>query len=112
MAVMGFTHDPGPLPFTTIRDAKWANRLEGIPFVEIQGEHGCTMSYQVARVASVEPFVGECPAHLADVYKGKRLVAVHLTPPKPCLPGEHQESPERRVCVKCGMTAIAIAEAG
>ena len=78
MAVMGFTHDPGPLPFTTFRDAKWANRLEGIGFVEIHGEHGCQLPYQLARVVSVEPYTGECPAHLAQVYKGRRLVAIHL----------------------------------
>lgn len=76
--VMGFTHDPGPLPFTTIRDAKWANRLEGIPFVEIQGEHGCAMPYQKARVVAIEGYTGECPPHLANVYKGKRLVAIRL----------------------------------
>lgn len=75
---MGFTHDPGPLPFTTIRDSKWDNRLTGHDFAEIQGEHGCTMPYQKARVVSVEPYTGECPGHLASVYKGKRLVAIRL----------------------------------
>jgi len=78
MAVMGFTHDPGPLPFTTIRDAdKWAPRLTN-GMIEIHGEHGCQLPYQLARVVSVEPYTGECPAHLAQVYKGRRLVAIHL----------------------------------
>ena len=78
MSCMGFSFDPGPLPFTTIRDAKWANRLEGMVFAEIVGEHGCAMPYQYARVVSIEPFVGECPPHLANVYRGKRLVAIRL----------------------------------
>lgn len=78
MAVMGFTHDPGPLPFTTIRDAKWANRLSGHDRIEIVGEHGCTMPLQMVRVVSVKPYIGECPPHLAGVYKGKTLVAIRL----------------------------------
>jgi hypothetical protein len=78
MAVMGFRHDPGELPFTTIRDAKWANRLSGHSTVEIQGEHGCTMPMQWALVKSVEPFTGELPAHLACVYKGRALVEITL----------------------------------
>lgn len=78
MAVMGFTHDPGPLPFTTIRDAdKWAPRLTNGQ-IEIIGEHGCTMPLQMVRVVSVEPHTGPCPAHLAHVYKGRRLIAVLL----------------------------------
>jgi hypothetical protein len=78
MAVMGFTHDPGPLPFTTIRDAKWANRLEGHDRIEIVGEHGCTMPMTVARVLSVEPYLGECPPHLRGVYAGRKLVSIRL----------------------------------
>lgn len=78
MAVMGFTHDPGPLPFTTIRDAKWANRLEGHDRIEIVGEHGCTMPLTMARVVWVEPYNGDPPPHLASVYKGKRLVRIRL----------------------------------
>ena len=73
---MGFSFDPGPLPFTTIRDAKWANRLEGHSFVEIHGEHGCMMPYQKASVVRIRPYEGECPPHLANVYKGKKLVSV------------------------------------
>lgn len=77
---MGFTHDPGPLPFVTIRDAKWANRLVELPqLIECIPEHGNpTMRMQVARAVRVEPYTGECPAHLAGVYKGKQLCAVHL----------------------------------
>jgi len=75
---MGFSFDPGPLPFTTIRDAKWANRLEGHSFVEIHGEHGCMMPYQKASVVRIRPYEGECPPHLANVYKGKKLVSVDL----------------------------------
>lgn len=78
MAVMGFTFDPGPLPFTTIRDAKWANRLEGMSFVEIQGEHGCTMPLTKARVISVRPYHGDCPHHLRSVYAGKMLCEIRL----------------------------------
>lgn len=82
MAVMGFTHDPGPLPFTTVRDAKWANRLEGVPpFVEIVGEHGCALPHQVAKVVSIEPHVGACPPELLSVYAGKRLVKITLERP-------------------------------
>lgn len=78
MAVMGFTHDPGPLPFVTIRDAdKWGTRLAN-GFIEIIGEHGCAMPLQMARVVSIEPYTGPCPEHLAHVYRGRRLIAVHL----------------------------------
>lgn len=75
---MGFSHDPGPLPFITIRDAdKWGPRLTN-GMIEIQGEHGCTLPLQMVRVARVEPHTGVCPAHLAGVYQGKRLIRVHL----------------------------------
>lgn len=78
MSVMGFKHDPGPLPFSTIRDAKWANRLHGHGMVEIQGEHGCTMPLQWALVKAVEPYTRELPAHLASIYKGRALVEITL----------------------------------
>lgn len=81
-AVMGFSHDPGALPFTTIRDAKWANRLEGVPpFVEIVGEHGCELPRQVARVLQVMPYTGAPPVHLASIYWGRPLVAIRLVRP-------------------------------
>jgi hypothetical protein len=79
MAVMGFSHDPGPLPFSTIRDAKWANRLEGVPpFVEIVGEHGCKMPRVIAKVLGIAAYEGAPPAHLAAVYAGRALIEIRL----------------------------------
>ncbi len=84
MSVMGFSHDPGPLPFTTIRDAKWANRLTGVPpYVEIVGEHGCTLLRQVAKVVAIADYPSAPPAHLASIYNGKKLVAIQLAAPTP-----------------------------
>lgn len=78
MAVMGFSFDPGPLPFVTVREAnKWGPRLTNGQ-IEIIGEHGCTMPLQMVRVAKIEPFVGACPAHLLPVYHGRKLISVHL----------------------------------
>jgi len=75
---MGFSRDPGSLPFVTIRDAdKWAPRLTN-GMIEIHGEHGCMMPYQKASVVRIRPYEGECPPHLANVYKGKKLVSVDL----------------------------------
>lgn len=76
---MGFTHYPGPLPFATIRDTKWANRLTVGELVQIQGEHGCKMDKQPARVERIEG-AAECPAHLAGIYGRRSLCAVHLAP--------------------------------
>jgi hypothetical protein len=58
MRVMGFAHHPGALPFTTIRDAKWANRLVELPqLIECKGEHGnAAMGSVTARCVSVEPY--------------------------------------------------------
>lgn len=79
---MGFTHDPGQLPFVTIRHDKWANRLVDLPqFIECVGEHGCTMGRLVARAVKVEIYTGECPPHLANVYRGQRLCAVYMEKP-------------------------------
>lgn len=78
--VMGFSHDPGPLPFATVRDSKWANRLTEGEVVQIQGEHGCGMPKTLARVIRVEPYGGACPQHLAGVYAGRRLCSVLLDP--------------------------------
>ena len=50
---MGFSLHPGELPFTTVRDAKWANRLEGHDWCVIKGEHGCTLEPAVVVVESV-----------------------------------------------------------
>lgn len=75
---MGFKFDPGPLPFVTIRDAnKWAPRLTN-GMIEIKGEHGCTMPLQMVRVVRIEPYTGAVPPHLAGIYFGKPLIAVHL----------------------------------
>lgn len=78
MAVMGFSHDPGPLPFVTVRDAdKWAPRLAN-GMIEIQGEHGCTLPLTMCRVARIEPHAGACPPELLNVYSGRRLIKVWL----------------------------------
>lgn len=81
---MGFSVDPGPLPFTTIRDAKWMNRLEGVPpFVEITGEHGCRIPRQVAKVAWRRQITAEDAKreglYVPQVYAGKPLCAIRLT---------------------------------
>jgi hypothetical protein len=79
MAVMGFSvAHPGPLPFTTVRDAdKWAPRLTNGQ-IEICGENGIDLPQQMVRIAKVEPYIGACPPELLTVYHGKRLIAVHL----------------------------------
>lgn len=102
MSQMGFSHDPGPLPFTTIRAAKWANRLVELPVIRITGEHGCSMPRGIAKVAAVEPFYGPCPAHLASVYDGERLVAIRLESPPACADGAHRMDAEWGMCAHCG----------
>jgi hypothetical protein len=78
VAVMGFSHDPGPLPFATVRDAgKWEPRLTNGQ-IEIRGEGACAMPQRMVRVAKIEPFLGACPPELLHVYHGKRLIRVHL----------------------------------
>ncbi len=77
---MGFWHDPGPLPFTTIRDAKWANRIVVGDLVQVQGERGDFLPKTPTRVVSIEPYREACPSHLLSVYLGKALVAVRLEP--------------------------------
>lgn len=76
---MGFTHDPGPLPFVTIRDRdKWAPRLAGHEIVEMQADRpGLTIPAR-AKVVKVEDYTGELPMHLAGIYRGRKLIAVHL----------------------------------
>lgn len=75
---MGFSIDPGPLPFATVRDAdKWAPRLTNGQ-IEIIGENGMQLEQQMVRVAKVEPHVGACPPELLPVYSGKRLIKVYL----------------------------------
>jgi hypothetical protein len=77
---MGFSYDPGPLPFVTVRDAKWQNRLEGTDWVGIHGEHGCSMPYQIAKVRairSVDPaLVATLP--LPAIYRDSRAL-VYIT---------------------------------
>lgn len=77
MRRMGFSYDPGLLPFTTVRRQEWANRLTLGENVEIHGEHGCTMPPMAAKVVSIEA-CSTCPAELASVYAGKQLVAIAL----------------------------------
>lgn len=78
MVRMGFTHHPGPLPFATIRDAKWDNRLVVGQNIEIHGEHGCSMKPIAARVMHVIPYKRNPPPELATVYAGRRLCMVFL----------------------------------
>ena len=75
---MGFSFDPGPLPFETIRTAKWANRTWVGDFVEIHGEHGCKLPSIQCRVTSIEPYAGPCPAHLQPVYGSQPLFLIGL----------------------------------
>lgn len=79
---MGFTFHPGPLPIMTVRHSKWANRLWVGEIIEIHGEHGCNMPEIAAEVKRIEPFNGQCPAHLANVYAGQKLVVIALVAPK------------------------------
>lgn len=75
---MGFTMDPGPLPFVTVRDAdKWAPRLANGQ-IEIRSEGAFEMPQRMVRVAKVEPHVGACPPELLPVYQGKKLIRVYL----------------------------------
>jgi hypothetical protein len=78
MSVMGFTIDPGPLPFVTVRDAlKWVPRLTNGQ-IEIRSEGAFAMAQRMVRVAKVEPHVGACPPELLPIYSGKKLIRVHL----------------------------------
>lgn len=79
--MMGFSRHPGPLPFVTVRDRdKWAPRLAYMQ-TEIVGE-GCDLPQQMVRVTRMEP-IDEAEAraqglHVPGIYKGRRLIAVHL----------------------------------
>ena len=75
---MGFTYDPGPLPFETVRTQKWANRTWVGDYVEIHGEHGCTMPSIECVVTSIEPYPGPCPEHLRGVYGSEPLFLIGL----------------------------------
>ena len=75
--MMEFAKDPGPLPFTTIRDAvKWAPRLAGMEVYEVIGVHGCRMPHQVLRIVSIEPYDGPPPSNVASLYAGRKLIAI------------------------------------
>jgi hypothetical protein len=102
MTVMGFSHDPGPLPFVTIRDAKWANRLVALPVIRVTGEHGCKMPRGVAKVVSVDPYTEDCPPHLVDKYDGRPLVSVLLDAPARCT-ASHCFDAEWGMCARCGV---------
>jgi|GEM_PF-4166797 len=80
MRVMGFSRDPGGLPFCTIRSDKWANRLTVGELIQIQGEHGCRMPKTPARVTRIEEYGMVCPPELEDVYAGQRLWRIYLAP--------------------------------
>lgn len=96
---MGFRFDPGPLPFITIRDAKWANRLAELPMaLRIHGEHGCQMPRQIGTVVRVEPYDGRRPMFYLD---GQALVSVWIIKPYPCQ-GAHAWDNEWGMCAHCG----------
>lgn len=78
---MGFSFHPGDLPFVTIRRSDWANRLSLGDLIEIHGEHGCSLEPTAAEVLAVTEYSGMPPAHLADVYRGRKLVLVALGVP-------------------------------
>jgi len=80
MIVMGFSHDPGPLPFITLRTQKWANRVVPGDYVQIQGEHGCTMPKTPSRVLDVREHYGPVPEHLYNVYRRQKLFEIALVP--------------------------------
>lgn len=102
MASMGFSHDPGPLPFVTVRDAKWQNRLVELPMpLRIHGLHGCTMPNSIALVTRVDPHDGTRPSIYSD---DRPLVDVYLEKPQPCA-GAHQWDGEWGTCARCGEPA-------
>lgn len=79
MAVMGFSHDPGPLPFISVRPRdKWGPRLVGMAAIDLQVDRGQFTLPPRARIAKIEDYTGPIPGHLATLYKGKPLIAIHL----------------------------------
>lgn len=81
MAVMGFSADPGPLPFITVRPRdKWGPRLSGITAIDLQVDRGAFTLPLRAKIVKIEDYAGPVPAHLAGLYKGLPLIAVHLEP--------------------------------
>lgn len=79
MAVMGFSTDPGPLPFVTVRPRdKWGPRLAGMDAIDLQSDRPSFKMPPRARIAKIEDYTGAVPAHLAGLYAGQPLIAVHL----------------------------------
>lgn len=79
MAVMGFSRDPGPLPFITVRPRdKWGPRLAGITEIDLQVDRGEFTLPARARIAKIEDYRGAIPGHVAGLYAGIPLIAVHL----------------------------------
>jgi hypothetical protein len=81
--VMGFSHDPGPLPFACVRDAvKWLPRLTNGQ-IEIRGENGLALEQRMVRIADITyPYSHEeARAHglfVPAIYAGRKLVRVRL----------------------------------
>jgi hypothetical protein len=81
--VMGFSHDPGPLPFACVRDAvKWLPRLTNGQ-IEIRGENGLALEQRMVRIAAIKfPYSHEEALaqglFVPAVYAGRKLVLVHL----------------------------------
>lgn len=76
---MGFSHDPGPLPFATVRPRdKWGPRLVGVAAIDLQVDRGTFTLPSRARVVRIEDYVDPVPEHLASLYRGAPLIAVHL----------------------------------
>jgi hypothetical protein len=81
MRRMGFTFDPGALPFATVRRHDWANRLTIGDLIEIHGEHGCRLEPTAARVKDILVGIPAFPPpHLGTIYRGKPLCTVMLEP--------------------------------
>jgi hypothetical protein len=82
MAVMGFTVDPGPLPFATVRDAaKWLPRLANWQ-IEIRSEAAFAMPQRMVRVYKIESTTFEEARrwgyYVPPEYKGRELILVYL----------------------------------
>jgi hypothetical protein len=81
--VMGFSQDPGPLPFACVRDAvKWLPRLTNGQ-IEIRGENGLALEQRMVRIAEVTyPYTAEEARarglFVPAVYAGRKLVLVKL----------------------------------
>lgn len=80
---MGFTRDPGPLPFVTVRDYdKWAPKLANGQIEIVSESPELAMPLQMVRVARTEEITAkECAErglYTPGVYLGRRLLAVHL----------------------------------